>query len=316
MEEPRVRQELTNMNHRREGGRPPRRLGRLLPGLMLFLAGCVSGRRDPPDPLADWRAWQGQRQESVAGTNGWSTITGLHWLGEGRHSVGPRLDDPIRIASGGHLGEFVRTGGSVRFHPANSGDVLADGQPVQSPISLVSDVPGPATKLTHGSHQLWLIERGDRLGIRVRDFEAPARRQFRGLECFSWQSAWRKMARFEPHPPGTTLPITDVTGVTRPEPNPGSVVFQHAGRTYRLEALADAEAGDLFLLFQDATNGSTTYAPGRFLHAPYPDAAGRVVLDFNRAYNPPCAFTEYATCPRAPAENQLPFPVRAGEKKY
>lgn len=260
--------------------------------------------------------WRQRRHESAAGVDGWTTIVGLYWLSEGRHTVGPHANDSIRVGPSGPVGEFVRAGTNVWFHPAPGHSVTVGDAQIERPVQLIADVPGPATKLTQGDYQLWLLKRGDRWAIRVRDRSAPARRHFHGLTYFPWQADWVIESHFDAHPPGTTLLITDVTGATKLEPNPGSLIFRYAGGEYRLEVLADDETRDLFILFRDDTNGNTTYSPGRFLHAPLPDDSGRVLLDFNRAYNPPCAFTDSATCPRPPAANRLPFPVSAGEKKY
>jgi len=284
--------------------------------LTVAVVGCATGQISRPDARSAWQEWQKERHQSIAGTNGWSTLVGLHWLAEGQHRIGPEPEATVPLPSPRALGELRRTGREVWFHPASGSDVLAEGVPVREPLRLIPDVPGPANQLSWGTHRFWLLERGDRLGVRVRDVSATARREFRGLTYFPWQSEWQLQAHFEPHPPGRTLAISDVTGATKLEPNPGVIVFQYAGHEYRLEALADTDAGDLFVLFQDATNGSTTYAPGRFLHTPYPDASGRVLLDFNRAYNPPCAFTDFATCPRPPTGNRLPFAVTGGEKLY
>ncbi len=284
--------------------------------LVISATGCTTSRSHESSDILAWKTWQAERRESVAGTNGWTTVVGLHWLAAGRHAVGPNADDTVRVPTAGHLGELLRTGREVWFHPAAGSKATVNGRPIATATRLVSDQPGPATKLRSGNVEFWLLERGERLGIRVRDPTAAARRQFRGLTYFPWQLSWRLEARFEAHPAGQTLPISDVTGATRPEPNPGTLVFVHEAREYRLEALADAETHDLFILFRDATNGSTTYAPGRFLHAPLPGVGGQVILDFNRAYNPPCAFTAFATCPRPPPGNQLPFPVNAGERRY
>lgn len=281
-----------------------------------LLAGCATPSQPRNSGPETWHTWQQQRRESVAGTNGWTTIVGLYWLKEGRYTVGSGPEAAIQVTPEGPRGEFIRAGTNVWFHPAPGLTVTVDGRSINTAIQLASDAPGPATKLNYGQHQLWLLERGDRLGIRVRDRAAAARRDFHGLSYFPWQARWQIEARFEAHPAGQTLPIRDVTGATKLEPNPGVIIFLHDGREHRLEALADTETQDLFILFRDGTSGSTTYPPGRFLHAPYPDAQGRVILDFNRAYNPPCAFTDFATCPRPPAENQLPFPVSAGEKRY
>ena len=231
-------------------------------------------------------------------------------------TIGPGEDALISLPSRAKLGEIRRTGDAVWFYPASGSDVYSESRLVEEPFQLIPDIPGPANQLKWGTYQFWLLQRGERLAIRVRDQEAVARHAFHGLTYFPWNADSRISARFVAHPPGETLSVSDVTGATKEEPNPGALVFTCDGKEYQLEALADMEAGDLFILFQDVTNGKTTYAPGRFLHAPYPDGTGQVMLDFNRAYNPPCAFTDFATCPRAPRQNRLPFAVNAGEKLY
>ena len=284
--------------------------------LLVGLGGCLMS--PTTDPVA-WTIWRGERRAVVAGTNGWTTIVGLFWLDEGRSSVGTAPGSSIRFepdAAPPSLGYLIRRNGSVRYEPTAGISATIDHRAITSDVELTSDVPGPASILRVGRLELWVIVRGDRIGLRVRDHEALARRQFHGLEYFPWRSEWQVHGHFELHPAGKTVAITDVTGVTQFEANPGVLVFDYSGVQYRLEALTDPEAGDLFVLFKDTTNGETTYSPGRFMHVSLPDAAGRVVLDFNRAYNPPCAFTEFATCPRPPATNRLPFPVPVGERKY
>lgn len=283
--------------------------------LLLLLAGCATRRPGTTTAPDSWRDWQARRQQSVAGPEGWTTVVGLHWIGEGRHGVGPSDGDAIRVPEGGPRGVLGRSGTNVWFEPAPGYPVEVAARTTSQRIPLAPDQPGPPTRIARGPHQLWILRRGDRWAVRLRDASARARREFPGLRYFPWSARWQVPARLEPHPPGHTLPITDVTGTTRAEPNPGVLVFSLDGREHRLEALEDAEAGDLFILFRDDTNGSSTYAPGRFLHAPLPDARGRTVLDFNQAYNPPCAFTDFATCPRPPAGNRLPLAVTAGERK-
>lgn len=135
-----------------------------------------------------------------------------------------------------------------------------------------------------------------------------------GIERFTVDPAWRLTARFEPADSLHTIPVTNIIGQTTPQRCPGAVVFAWEGKTYRLDALDGGD--DLFIIFSDATSGHETYGGGRFLYAPKPSAEGKVVLDFNKAYNPPCVFTPYATCPLPPSQNQLPIAVHAGEKVY
>ncbi len=128
-------------------------------------------------------------------------------------------------------------------------------------------------------------------------------------------SEWRLEARFVPHDPPRKVEIPTVLGTTSEQVSPGEVVFEAAGETYRLEALEGGDDGELFLIFGDRTNGEETYGGGRFLYTEAP-GDGRVVVDFNKAYSPPCVFSPYATCPLPPPQNRLPIPVRAGEKTY
>ena len=160
-----------------------------------------------------------------------------------------------------------------------------------------------------------VIERGGRLALRVKHADAESRLQFTGLEYWPGGRDWQVAARFVPHAAGKTLPIANIIGTTDEVPNPGAVEFERGGKTYRLEALDQGE-GTLFLVFADRTNGRGSYGAGRFIDAPKPDAQGRVLIDFNQSYNPPCAFTAFATCPLPPPENRLDLAVEAGERDY
>ena len=151
--------------------------------------------------------------------------------------------------------------------------------------------------------------------MRVRHAEAEALTGLGTLDYWPADPAWRIDARFVPHPPGKTIEIMDITSQQQPLPNPGVVEFERDGASYRLEAL-EGEDGGLFLILADRTSGHGSYGAGRYLYTDAPDAKGHVVVDFNRAFNPPCAFTDYATCPLPPRENRLDLAITAGEKKY
>jgi uncharacterized protein (DUF1684 family) len=166
-----------------------------------------------------------------------------------------------------------------------------------------------------GRGQMTLIQRGDRRALRLKHADASSRVQFAGLDYWPVDPSWKLEARFVPHPPGKTIAIVDIVGTSIESPNPGAVEFARDGRGYRLEAMGDPATG-LFLVLADRTSGHGSYPAGRYLDAPAPDAEGRVVLDFNRAYNPPCAFTTFATCPLPPKENRLDLAILAGEKAY
>jgi uncharacterized protein (DUF1684 family) len=159
------------------------------------------------------------------------------------------------------------------------------------------------------------ISRQGRLAIRVKDPETDARRAFRGLTYFPVDPSWRIEARVEDNAAPKPITVPNVLGAETSEPSPGTLVFERGGKTYRLTPVLEEGETDWFVIFGDATNGHDTYGAGRFLYVP-PAVDGRTVIDFNKAYNPPCVFTDYATCPLPPPQNRLPIRVEAGEKEY
>jgi uncharacterized protein len=160
-----------------------------------------------------------------------------------------------------------------------------------------------------------VIDRGGKKALRVKDSAADRRTHFLGLDYFPVDESWRIVARWVPFEKPRLLPITNLLGQTAPEPVPGKAVFERDGKTYELLPIDEGPGEPLFFVIADATSGKETYGGGRFLYADEPKD-GQIVLDFNRAQNPPCAFTPFATCPLPPKENRLPFAVTAGEKHY
>ena len=180
-------------------------------------------------------------------------------------------------------------------------------------VALATDAKGKPTVLELGSLSFYAIQRGDRVGVRIKDKESPERAAFKGVDTFTPDPKWRVVAHFVPYK-DKKIPITNVLGQVSDNSSPGAVVFDWQGKTYRLDALGNLKDG-LSLIFGDTTNGKLTYGAGRFLDTD-PPKDGRVVVDFNTAYNPPCAFTAFATCPLPPAQNKLAIAVEAGEKKF
>lgn len=265
---------------------------------------------------ASEQAWRDQRRAELTRPDGWTSLVGLHWLDPGTHRVGSAADNGIRLLLGpAHLGVFSVRDGKARF--VADAAVTVDGAPSKGgTLRSDADAGGPSViAFDDGKGLAMVIARGGRLALRVKHADADSRTHFGGLEYWPGGPQWRVQARFLPHPPGKTLPITNIIGTTDEIPNPGVVEFSRNGTPYRLEALDEGE-GTLFLVFADRTSGHGSYGAGRFLDAPMPDAQGRLVLDFNRAYNPPCAFTPFATCPLPPPENRLDLRVEAGEKAY
>jgi uncharacterized protein (DUF1684 family) len=264
---------------------------------------------------AEIMQWRDKRVARLAAPDGWLALVGLHWLAPGPQSVGSAPDNDVVLATGpAQLGTVTLADGSVTLALADGAEARIGDTDARS-ATLAPDRSGAATVVRFGEASLSVIQRGDKFALRVRDPQSKARTGFAGIDYFDIDPAWRFEARFEAHPPGRTIDIVNVLDMLEPMKNPGVVVFEKDGREYRLEALDDTGDGQLFLIFADRTNGKLTYGPGRFLYAP-PPVDGHTIVDFNRAYNPPCAFTPYSTCPLPPPENRLDLVVEAGEKKY
>ncbi|NBB92479.1 MAG: DUF1684 domain-containing protein [Gammaproteobacteria bacterium] len=300
--------------------------------LVLVLAACASGPvSDPTEPAAGesragpsereaaWRdaamAWRERRLDRLTEPYGWLSLTGLDFVDDGRWTVGASGNADIVMPAGpGDWGVLIVDGSAARFEPA-SNSVRVDGLR-GVPGLLVQPGRTEPVWVEAEDVRLQIIERNGRLAVRTRWPRAETRTGFKGLDYFAFDPDWRVEARFEYHPPGTTMPVGSVLGDVTEEPNLGAAVFEYGDETYRLEAQAAADDEELFFVFADRTTGRETYGAGRMLYAPMPGEDGRTVLDFNRAYNPPCTFTEYSTCPLPPPENRLDVRVTAGEKDY
>ncbi|HEV2861701.1 MAG TPA: DUF1684 domain-containing protein [Pyrinomonadaceae bacterium] len=291
----------------------------VLGGALMFLVGCgqkaeTASAGAHAREVEEWRA---QRLASLKSEDGWLTLVGLYWLKEGENRFGADEANDLVLPAGkapARAGSLFVSGKEVRVEAREGSGLTHDGTPVNS-LRLKSDAGGEApTILKLGSLSLQVIERGGKLGLRVKDRESEALKNFRGLDNFPADARWRFEARFERFDPPRSLPITNVLGWEEDTPSPGAVVFEAGGKTYRLDAISEPGEPRLFIIFADATSGRETYGAGRYLYADPPDASGKVVVDFNKAYSPPCAFTSFATCPLPPEQNKLPLRVEAGEK--
>ena len=285
----------------------------------LSLAAC--GRHAPQvDPVAyqqDIDSWRATRLKNVAGPDGWTTLVGLYWFKEGKNRFGSAPGNELALESPrlpAEAGTFTLSKGGVDFAAAKGADIRSDGKPFTAG-KLGTDADKDTTVLTHGSLTFYAIQRVDRYGLRVKDTAADARVHFKGLEYFPLDQKWRFEARFEPHTPMKKIPIINILGMEEDMNSPGTLVFDVDGKEYRLDAVLEDGETDYFIMFGDPTNGKQTYGAGRFMYVK-PPVNGVTVLDFNKSYNPPCAFTPYATCPLPPPQNRLPFAVTAGEFKY
>jgi uncharacterized protein (DUF1684 family) len=292
------------------------------------LAGCGS---EPEAPAADAaavtarraydtsiEAWHAERLERLQRPAGWLSLVGMHWIEEGATRVGTNPKFTTRLAVGpDDLGTLVlHKDGRIEFQPMPDAGVLIDGQPATGPVTLVSDADGEPTVVgfNKGDASFIVIKRGDKYALRVRDALAPTRTQFTGIDRFPIDPGFRFQAKFTPHPPGKKIEIVNILSMVEPMDNPGTLTFEKDGQSYTLETIDEGD-GRLFIVFADGTSGHESYAAARFLYADPAGPDGTTVLDFNKAYNPPCAFTAFSTCPMPPLSNRMKLKVTAGEKK-
>lgn len=270
-----------------------------------------------PELEADVLAWRSERRASLEKTNGWLTLVGLFWLKPGEATLGSdaTASHVFPGKAPAKIGTVRLVDGKVTLMAEPGAGVTVEGEAVGT-IELATDADGPPTVVELGSLSFFAIDRGGKIGLRLRDRESPALAAFRGLDYFPVDSRWRVEARLEKGEAGKTVTVPNVLGQVSEMVSPGALVFEHAGKTLRLDPVIEDGDEQLFVIFGDTTNGKSTYGGGRFLYADPPDADGRVILDFNRAYNPPCVFTPFATCPLPPASNKLAVAVEAGEKSF
>jgi hypothetical protein len=271
---------------------------------------------EPGDYAAEIAAWDAERDRRLRNPNGWLALVGLHWLTDGAQSFGADSANPIHLTGRGvppRGGTLDLTDAHVTLRAEPGADVTVDGAPVDGELVLADDIGQAPTIVDLGALRFHVIRRGDRIGLRVRDTELPALQSFAGVPRFEVDPAWRVTGHLE-RPPGIrTVEVPDVLGEVRSEESSGVVHLELGGEHLHLDALPEDD-DMLWLIFADATNGTETYSGGRFLVTSPMAEDGSVVVDFNLAYNPPCVFSPYATCPLPWPANKLPVPIRAGER--
>ena len=283
----------------------------------LTLLAIAGFRTEDPSYRQYLDQWHRQRVESLKSENGWLNLAGLFWLKEGRSTVGADPGNDLTFPGGkapAQLGVIRLTNGVVQFEAAPEVLVQTEGQPVPGEKTVFApDLAKPVT-LAHGSLRWFVIKRGDRYAVRLRDLDSPLLREFSKIDRFPSDDAFRVQAKLERPTEPRTIPILDITGQTSQQPLAGTLVFALGGKTYRLDAVGES-SDKLVILFGDGTNTHETYGSGRFLYADKP-VDGLTTLDFNQSINPPCAFTPFATCPLPPKQNRLAVRIPAGEKRY
>lgn len=283
---------------------------------ILFI-GC--GKKENFDVTAykkEIEEWRTKRVERLKSENGWLTICGLFWLKEGENKFGTDSSNVIILPSGKapkFAGSIFLKDSILRLQAQPRANIKYKDSVVTSMI-IKSDADGNPTVLNLGSLNFYVIKRGEQIGVRVKDKDNPSRLNFKGLEYFPTDPIWRFEAKFEPYNPPKVIQIVNVLNKVSNDTCPGAIAFEFDGKMFRLDALREGK--EFFIIFADETSGKETYGMGRFLSADLPDSNNTVILDFNKAYNPPCAFTVFATCPTPPKQNRLALRIEAGEKTY
>jgi uncharacterized protein (DUF1684 family) len=294
-----------------------------LVGLPLLVAVSACDAPPPSQPeaqvhRAEVEEWQAARVRGLEQPDSWLTVVGLIWVEEGLTSIGsdpdndvvfPGEDVPPRLGTlTWHDDTFL-----FQFDPAATARRPAEAA---DSIPLTVDSQGRPTVVTYGSLTWFLIERYGQIGIRLKDSEAEARLSFHELDSYPIDLAWRIAGRFDRYDPPREFPQPNVLGMPSTSTSPGAVVFEVDGEEYRLDVTGNPDARQYMIVLGDETNGTETYGGGRFLNVEAPGDDGWVVLDFNKAHNPPCVFTAFATCPLPMRQNRLAVRIEAGEKMY
>ena len=287
--------------------------------MLMTLAGCAAAPAPEPDPehREQIEQYRTSREERLRKADGWLTLVGLFWLEPGDNPMGSDASNKVVLPAGAappRAGNLVYDGREVRLIAEPGVEILVEDVSVTDRI-LLADADGGPDVVRLGRLRLYVIRREERVGIRVKDPESPVRLEFHGLDYFPVGSAYRVVGEFRPFPEPREIELATAVGTRAHMLVPGEIAFSLGGREHTLLPLVDSpDETEFFLIFRDETSGAETYGAGRYLYADLEDE--KVVLDFNKAYNPPCAFTAFATCSLPPPENRIASRIEAGEKAY
>ncbi|UCH66326.1 MAG: DUF1684 domain-containing protein [Ignavibacterium sp.] len=286
---------------------------------LTFISISCSGekleQKGSPEYMSEIDQWHQKRVDRLKDENGWLTLVGLHWLEEGENTFGSDKNNSIVFPENApnKIGNITLKDSVITLKVKNGVNVTSEGSQVKN-IKLKEDITGDPTILDVGSLKWYIIKRGKRYGIRLRDTKHPLRDTFDGIERFPVNEDWKVTATVDKYDPPKMISLPTQIGTIEEESSPGAVVFEKDGNTYRIDAVDRGKR--LWLIFADETSGEETYGAGRYLYIDAPDSTGTTIVDFNLAYNPPCVFTKFATCAFPPKQNFLEIRITAGEKNW
>ena len=285
--------------------------------LIFVLAGCKETLKENGSPsyIAEIKSWHNKRIENLKKENGWLNLVGLLWLREGENTIGSSTNNDIVFPPGSpeFIGTITMKDTNIVINVAGGVNVTYNGSGIKK-MQLHTDAGGKSEMLQLNSLRWNLIKRQTKIGIRLRDLNSSLVKNFKGIETFPINDEWKIEAKFEQFDPPKKIPIPNILGMIDTSKAAGMVVFEKEGKKFWLDALDEGDK--LFIIFADETSGIETYGAGRFLYLDKPKENEKFYIDFNKAYNPPCNFTKFATCPLPPRQNHLKLRITAGEKVY
>ena len=280
---------------------------------MVVILSCVlSGTAENEDYVEQVRQWRGRRKARLMADDGYLTLGGLYWLKPGENTFGTDPSNDFVLPAGSapaRAGTLLFRDGRTRVRAASGLTFEKEGKTVRE-----AELTRDPTAISLGSLKLWVHYSGERAAIRLRDQNSPIRKEFKGLSWYPIQEEYRIEGRLLPYPEPKEVKIVNVLGDVDPASSPGLVEFSLHGRNLSLQPTS-SDGHRLFFVFRDRTSGKETYAAARFLYADL-EENNRVILDFNKAYNPPCAFNPFTTCPLPVPQNRLRVSIEAGELDY
>jgi uncharacterized protein (DUF1684 family) len=262
------------------------------------------------------KQWDNNRLAELKAATGWVNLAGLYWLKQGENTFGSTTNNDLvftHVSFPEYLGKFILTGTEVVWETGDGNNVTEKNGPFNKGVIFSADALHTLS-LGYKTFRWSVLKRENLIGVRFRDLANPALEALKKIERFRVSKDWVLSAEFKPSliP---TITTTNVLGQSYQQPHPGKIQFKIDGKLYLLDVVDNGEEGLYHIVFGDETNGGETYHSGRFIDIPKPDAGGMTIIDFNKAYNPPCAFSEFSTCPIPSKANTLPVAIKAGEKK-